>query len=74
MPLDEHEGLPARWLMVPAGVEIDLGPAYPPRPCGEVTAGRTPRHPADDDLARHAAVCRHCGARRGADPPSRHRS
>ncbi|MFE9251309.1 hypothetical protein [Streptomyces sp. NPDC007088] len=61
MPLDEHEGIPARWLMVPAGVDIDLDPPPPPTP-------------PQSDSARHAAVCRHCGARPPAGPPHRPRA
>lgn len=56
MPLDEHEGVPARWLMVPAGVDIDLDPPHPPAP-------------PQGDPARHADVCRHCGVRPPASPP-----
>lgn len=52
---DEYDRAPARWLMVPAGVEIDLDP-----PCG---AGR---RPDEEYAARHAAVCRRCGAPQAA--------
>ncbi|MCX2927449.1 MULTISPECIES: hypothetical protein [unclassified Streptomyces] len=52
---EEHGRAPARWLMVPAGVEIDLDP-----PCGSARpAGRCPD---EEYAARHAAVCRRCGA------------
>jgi hypothetical protein len=50
MRREEYEGIPARWLMVPAGVEIDLDPpcAAVCRRCGgavrpDGAAGRTAR-------------------------------
>lgn len=51
---EEHERTQARWLMVPAGVEIDLDP-----PCG--SARSVGRRPGEEHAARHAAVCRRCG-------------
>ncbi|MDU0256395.1 hypothetical protein RVN83_25495 [Streptomyces sp. PU10] len=62
MPLDEHEGIPARWLMVPAGVELELTPP-PPAP-------GTPHRRTGDGFAAHPAACRHCGALGGGVDPA----
>jgi hypothetical protein len=66
MRREEHEGIPARWLMVPAGVEIDLDP-----PCGAVRPAS--RRPGEEYTARHASVCRRCGARQTDGATPRHR-
>ncbi|MET7453908.1 hypothetical protein ABZT03_18905 [Streptomyces sp. NPDC005574] len=46
MRRDEHEAIPARWLMVPAGVEIDLDP-----PCAATCHHCRPHPPARQDAA-----------------------
>ncbi|MEU1519622.1 hypothetical protein ABZ490_47200 [Streptomyces sp. NPDC005811] len=55
MRQEEYATVPARWLMVPAGVEISLEP-----PCGAVRPGR---RRTGEEHERHASVCGRCGAR-----------
>lgn len=68
----EDEVLPPRWLMVPAGLEVELTPAEPGRRirCGDPSPpGRSspsPRQPGEEPPGRHRESCCHCGAPRPA--------
>ncbi|MER6424947.1 hypothetical protein [Streptomyces sp. NPDC001137] len=54
---EEYGKVPARWLMVPAGVEIDLEP-----PCGAARPVRPTRFRPGEEREQHVHVCGRCGA------------
>jgi hypothetical protein len=72
---EEYESVPARWLMVPAGVEIDLDPpCRAVRPVRRRGGERDKRAEHPEGGAWHAAVCSRCGARQPEDTAQRYRS
>ncbi|MDX3588698.1 hypothetical protein OG920_45805 [Streptomyces europaeiscabiei] len=68
----EDEVPPPRWLMVPAGLEVELTPAGPGRRvrCGDPSSpGRSSaghRQPDGERPGQHRESCCHCGAVRPA--------